>query len=60
MEGREGPGKSCLRGALAEIMILYVMSATEKVIRIVKNKLPHPIFGFLMPLWWKKQKELEK
>jgi len=44
MEGREGPGKSCLRGALAEMMMLYVIRATEKVIRIVKNKLPHPIF----------------
>lgn len=42
-EGFEGPGKSGLRGALAEMITLYVIRATEKVMIRVKKKFPHPI-----------------
>ena len=34
VEDEDGcPGKPCLRGAFAEMSILYVMRATEKVMR---------------------------
>lgn len=30
-----GPGKPCLRGALVEMMMLYVIAATERVMKTV-------------------------
>lgn len=43
-EDLDGPGNSCLRGAFAEMSMLYVMRATESDTSKVKNKLPQPIF----------------
>lgn len=40
----DGPGRSCLRGALAEMRILYVIRATDKVTRTAKKRFPQPIF----------------
>lgn len=43
-EDRDGPGSSCLRGALAEMIMLYVIRAIEKVTSRVKKVFPQPIF----------------
>lgn len=40
----DGPGRSCWSGELAEIIMLYVIRATEKVTSIVKKKFPQLIF----------------
>lgn len=42
-DGSEGPGKSCLRGASADMMMLYVMSTAEQVITKAKNNFPQPM-----------------
>lgn len=39
------PGKSCLSGALAEMIMLYVINATESVITRLKKIFPQPILG---------------
>lgn len=45
-DGSERPGKSCLRGALDDMMMmLYVMSIAEQVITNVKNSFPQPMAG---------------
>jgi hypothetical protein len=42
----DGPGSSCLSGAFADIRILYVIRAAEKVISSEKKRSPQPIFCF--------------
>lgn len=62
--GCDEPGSSCLIGAFADIIMLYVINATENVMIRVKKKFPQPIFqdwifmnlfcvlcGFMRAIW---------
>lgn len=48
----ELPGKSCLREAFADMIMLYVMSAAEKAIIRVKKTFPQPISSTLWIDWY--------
>lgn len=42
-DGFEGPGKSWLRDAFAEMMMLYVINAADKTMTSMKKMFPIPI-----------------